>query len=143
MALFLSSPSVTSSLRFYSWQIGYNSHFVTVGASSFLPLQMLTFESRKNKMRARFVYDCQKESVLTLFNNPLFFSIFRFKRVDVFDRTRRHICIYCVSAVRSVSRSRWSMTIVNKKKIILFLFYLPQGEDLFFLFVKFLVFSNK
>ena len=77
MALFFSLLSVTSSLRFYSWQIGYNSHFVTVGASSFLPLQMSN-ESRINKMRARFVYDCQKESVLTLFNNPLFFSIFRF-----------------------------------------------------------------
>jgi hypothetical protein len=35
------------------------------------------------------------------------------------------------------------MTIVNKKKIILFLFYLPKGEDLFFLFVKFLATNKK
>lgn len=66
------------------------------------------------------------ECLNTFFNNPPFaFSpvLFRSKRVDVFDRTRRRICIYCKAV-----RSRWSTTLVTTKNLNHLFFYYSKDK---------------
>jgi hypothetical protein len=122
ITLFHSFPTVTSSFfelvaLFYSWQKGYDSHFVTLGARARTrTFKLFIYWKQGNKMKVgKFAHHvCLRlpkgECLNTFLITPLcvFPVLFQSKRVDVSDRTRRHICIYCKAV-----RSRWSTTLVK------------------------------